>query len=31
MTNSLDPTHGDLLLADAAPSLFWRLPVLRVA
>jgi hypothetical protein len=31
MTNSLDPTDGDLLLANAAPNLFGRLPVLRVA
>jgi hypothetical protein len=31
MTNSLDPTDGDLLLAYAAPGLFGRLPELRVA
>jgi hypothetical protein len=31
MTNSLDPTNGDLLLTHAAPRLFGRAPALRVA
>jgi hypothetical protein len=31
MTDNLDPTGGNVLLANAAPGLFGRLPVLRVA